>query len=863
MKTNLILTLVFLISCSSTAADWTGRMLEMSESRYRTGKPLDIDGDGDLDILGQIVDRDDYYHRPFYWWENNVEQEFVRHSIQLIDLVPSILCHVAADLDGDGDVDIALSNGYNEIYWMENDGSMNFEPHVIQEDYYTWPIEIEAVDVDGDQDIDILTAGGVGSTQTIQVFLNNGTGEFTHFILRNVQNRPSIVRMRVVDMNNDGRMDIVIGSSWIDIAQVVWFEYNDNGSLREHFVHELSDLRALDVGDLDGDGDEDIVAGEDVLRVYENDGNGSFVSRVLDADSIQCGSAAIGDYDGDGDQDIAVVDYNNGSKIVLYENSGNWTCERKLEKRQIGADNVWFADIDQNGTSDIFAGGSEMHWYRLYHQHEAHHLQSERFPQSNQVLICWTVAEGPDREFIEYQLFRDGELTAATTDTSFTDTLPDRGYYTYEITTIYADGEVPALRPSFLAWRDLNWQLFADFNNGLPPGWERHSLTGYGGETTTVMWMNLEPNEFQAITSPHMVARCNGFAEGGHLLEGYRMRLYSKPIAIEAVSLARLLFTHVYLYELSSAEIAIRNKTLLGWSNWENLDTYSSARSGIEEYDLDFWLAGADSLQCRFTLRILEDSVWPMWAIDDVRIEIEYPDQPLSVAITPQNTIIPEEGGTLTYDLDFTYTMGNTLPNCHYWTEVELPDGTMHGPLFTHLFALQPFMNASVTGLTQDVPADAPAGTYTFTGTMGYRINEAVQVSDSFEFVKEGVSVDGSDEHYTFDPTDWATGGDFDIAGEYLDQTAELPTQYTMNAAYPNPFNASTTINVSLPEAADLMVTVYNVTGQQVAELANGQFDAGSHNLTFDASGMASGLYFVRANVPGLMDQTLKVMLVR
>ncbi|MCB2213311.1 T9SS type A sorting domain-containing protein [bacterium] len=94
-----------------------------------------------------------------------------------------------------------------------------------------------------------------------------------------------------------------------------------------------------------------------------------------------------------------------------------------------------------------------------------------------------------------------------------------------------------------------------------------------------------------------------------------------------------------------------------------------------------------------------------------------------------------------------------------------------------------------------------------------------------------------------------------------------VPTEPTALAASvdcsPNPFNAMTTVRVTLPEAAELRVVVYNVTGQQVAELANGSVAAGSHAYSFDATHLASGLYFVRATVPGQLDQTQKLMLIR
>jgi DNA/RNA endonuclease YhcR with UshA esterase domain len=114
---------------------------------------------------------------------------------------------------------------------------------------------------------------------------------------------------------------------------------------------------------------------------------------------------------------------------------------------------------------------------------------------------------------------------------------------------------------------------------------------------------------------------------------------------------------------------------------------------------------------------------------------------------------------------------------------------------------------------------------------------------------------------YEFNPEDWAGAGSFIAADDIA--VVELPTVFKMDSAYPNPFNAMATISVALPEAADLSVTVFNVTGQQVAELANGQFNAGQHNLTFDASNLASGLYFIRATVSGQLNTTQKVMLVR
>ena len=76
--------------------------------------------------------------------------------------------------------------------------------------------------------------------------------------------------------------------------------------------------------------------------------------------------------------------------------------------------------------------------------------------------------------------------------------------------------------------------------------------------------------------------------------------------------------------------------------------------------------------------------------------------------------------------------------------------------------------------------------------------------------------------------------------------TGAIPTQYALDQNYPNPFNPSTVIRIALPEAVKVRLVVYNVLGQLVAELINGELAAGYHDVEFQAGRLASGVYLYR-----------------
>ena len=119
------------------------------------------------------------------------------------------------------------------------------------------------------------------------------------------------------------------------------------------------------------------------------------------------------------------------------------------------------------------------------------------------------------------------------------------------------------------------------------------------------------------------------------------------------------------------------------------------------------------------------------------------------------------------------------------------------------------------------------------------------------------------------DPGNWANLWEAQIWGE--DQTTsvesnqdkESPESYKLSQNYPNPFNPNTTIEFEIKEDAKVKLTVYNILGEQVAELVNGDINVGTHKVDFNAANLASGVYVYRLEAGNNFTETKKMVLMK
>jgi hypothetical protein len=93
--------------------------------------------------------------------------------------------------------------------------------------------------------------------------------------------------------------------------------------------------------------------------------------------------------------------------------------------------------------------------------------------------------------------------------------------------------------------------------------------------------------------------------------------------------------------------------------------------------------------------------------------------------------------------------------------------------------------------------------------------------------------------------------------------SGSTPDKFALSQNYPNPFNPSTVIKYSVSKASNIKIVVYDMLGSEVKTLVNGQLTPGNYDFNFNASGLASGVYFYSMYSDGAKIDTKKLLLVK
>ncbi|KAH8053302.1 hypothetical protein JL722_9525 [Aureococcus anophagefferens] len=332
--------------------DFEKRSVADHEDAAKAVLALDLDGDGDTDVLSASL-----HDAAVSWFANDGATTFAKRRVSH-DAGAGAVAAFAIDVDGDGDVDLPwASHDDGVVAWYENDGAQAFARRVLAEDA-DGASAVHAVDVDGDGAADVVAAA-VNADAVLWFARDDGLAEAV------VGASDAVWSLHALDVDGDADADVLAASiSYLDDA-VAWYENDGAGAFVERAIAPSSQYTQACFGvDVDGDGDVDALAAsrlEDAVTWYENDGARS-AARVVVAGADGADAVFALDVDGDGDVDVLAASYNDDT-VAWHQQVGGrgWRSftERAVDEAAGGAAGVFAADVDGDGRADILAAAQD------------------------------------------------------------------------------------------------------------------------------------------------------------------------------------------------------------------------------------------------------------------------------------------------------------------------------------------------------------------------------------------------------------------------------------------------------------------------------------------------------------------------
>jgi len=357
-NTNLAPTNFTIISPDTGGAFSDQILISDMDNDVQSIKAADLDGDGDMDVFLATAG-------TISWYENTDGLGNFSSAKMINPAANGGRSVTAADLDGDGDLDVIAASG--KIAWYKNlDGLGNFS-FGITISTLAGAIIVYTADLDSDGDIDILSA----FDNKIAWYENtDGLGNFSFVnVITTAANNASSVYS--ADLDSDGDMDVLSASQ----NRIDWYKNTDGfGNFSDTMNISASGFtRSVNAADLDGDGDMDVISVslfDDKIAWYENlDGMGNFSSeKIITTTTDVPYSIYPVDLDGDGDLDILSA-YFGDDKVRWFENadgSGNFFQGITITDSANGANSVFAADLNGDGNMDVLSassGDNKVAWY--------------------------------------------------------------------------------------------------------------------------------------------------------------------------------------------------------------------------------------------------------------------------------------------------------------------------------------------------------------------------------------------------------------------------------------------------------------------------------------------------------------------
>jgi hypothetical protein len=184
----------------------------------------------------------------------------------------------------------------------------------------------------------------------------------------------------------------------------------------------------------------------------------------------------------------------------------------------------------------------------------------------------------------------------------------------------------------------------------------------------------------------------------------------------------------------------------------------------------------------------------------------------------------------------------------------ELDDGQLHHVVSTlsdtNITLYIDGVLQQTTSLSENNTISSISENFAYLAKGGYT-SDPLWLGEILEFNMYNKVLDSNEVHFLFNK------GTTSVEEE----NAAVPQQYRLSQNYPNPFNPTTTIEFALPRRNNVHLLVVNMIGQVVKVLADGEYAAGIHSVTLDASHLASGVYFCRLQTENFINVKKLILL--
>ncbi len=778
---------------------------------------------------------------------------------------------------------------------------------LIYESEINHPSDVALIDVDGDGRKDVLVVSRLN--EEFSWYRNLGEGEFgEQQLIADTELPPRRLYSSDVDMDGDQDVILLKSRSYSD-PNIVWYENQQDGfSLPSAISVGDGSAQSVQLADLDGDGDEDLVYEQNETVAWNANLGGRFSTQNIISDQLSnINSLEVVDVDGDQRQDI----------IIAHEK------DSRISEGQL----LWYQNRDST------FGEPQVLLDSIGTAHDLHAVQKE-----NGKMKVFASVDSPDhRRYILEMVNVQDSLTQADTLRHPTSEVFD----IVDLMDINRDDQMDLLVKVFgsesLAWIEQTENGFKSIQflgTSKVSGVKTADLSGNADKEIVftsvkrdnVIWYGSADSSYamqgalnvNTVSRPYQVGAADLDDDGDidvissstddHKLAWYpnnqtsfgEQKIISDSSAGRAFAIANL--------DGDSRKEIVSNTSasnLVSYDREQGIFNYSMIKKGTVDRAIDIETGDVDGDGDNdvISLDYSNEMVWYEHTEDGYILNpSNYIGQASSMELTDIDGGLPDlvaaesNGTSVTWykgtseGFGESQVISDTIAFGPQAVVADLDnDGTrdvfINGIVSDHMVY---YLNngtgefrfggkmEGIPGYNKMVHGDFTGNGYQDIG-IGSQYGFHLYKNDSLSFTREEFSdrsitalekadIDGDGK------PDLIAGSERDDKIWWLENTysstsiaepgPQRPGAFKLYENYPNPFNPTTNIQFSLPNASHVQITVYNTLGQQVATLMNRQISAGTHSVTFEASGLPSGVYIYRLKT-GDFSQSRKMLLLK